>query len=167
MLLDISTKKYPDVFAMVDDEDFERVSRFKWSGLRGTSKTVYAIRSSERDKHSGKRKTIYLHREILGATGPVDHRDMNGLNNTKHNLRVSDRSKNMANTVKISGTTSKYKGVTFSKRDAVYFSRIGFDNKITHLGNFKNEDDAAKAYDRAARNLFGTFARLNFPEVEA
>jgi hypothetical protein len=150
---------------MVDDEDFEWLNLWKWS-LRESNGFSYATR------HvwvNGVRTTLYMHRLILGLSKDieVDHVDGNGLNNTRSNLRFCSRSLNMANMKKPKThagkpTTSKYKGVSWCQRDKIWIVTIGKDGKYRCLGRFTNEIDAAKKYDLAAQQLFGSFARINF-----
>ncbi len=145
---------------MVDDEDLELVSKHKWHAApRGNNfyaaATVY---TAER-----KRKLVYMHRLILGESElHVDHHDGNGLNNTRSNLRLCTHLQNMRNqSTQTREKTSKYKGVYFHVKKWVAETRIA--RKKVYLGRFLNEIDAARAYDAAAKELFGDFARLNFP----
>lgn len=119
------------------------------------------------------RKTIQMHRIILSRMlnrelSPkehCDHIDGNGLNNTRANLRLSVKHGNHKNASKKDKTTSSlYKGVHWYKAMNVWRAKIQCDNISHHLGNFENEIDAAKAYDKAAKQLHGKFAKLNFPD---
>jgi hypothetical protein len=106
-----------------------------------------------------------MHREILNAPAGVfvDHKDGDGLDNRKENLRIVTSAQNQQNRRKISRkTTSKYKGVYFRRENKKYCALICCKGKRMHLGYFDNEIDAAKAYDQAAKKFFGEFARLNF-----
>ncbi len=149
--------------ALVDDEDYERVNAIKWHPSIVRNKngvTVYAGRSIS---ISGKRLTVYMHRFVLGSECPrkVDHQDTNGLNNQKQNLRPCSQSQNMANGLNGLGGSSKFKGVSW------YTSRNRWEAYITkdlvrrRIGYFKNEIEAAMAYNTAAVKAFGEFARLN------
>ena len=142
------TKGY---FATVDAADYEALSRYKWTALVAGSK-VYAIRAA-------KGKTILMHREIMDAPDDkvVDHIDGNGSNNRRTNLRLCTRAQNLYNS-KPRAARSRYKGVRYDKRKQKWTA------EITYLGSFDDEIEAAKAYDRKAREFFGEFARLNFPE---
>lgn len=96
----------------------------------------------------------------------VDHKDRNSLNDRFDNLREATRSQNGANTNKKKGCSSKYRGVTKHKNKwmaQISKSASKRDNK--YLGLFENEEDAAKAYDNVARDVFGDFAQLNFPQA--
>lgn len=105
-----------------------------------------------------------MHRLILGVTNPkikIDHRDGNGLNNQRHNLREATQAQNLANSRPRSGS-SRFKGVTFRSPDK-WIAQISKDGKHTYLGIFRDEFDAATAYNFAAIEMFGEFARLNRP----
>ena len=120
---------------------------------------------------------IALHRVILGITDPkiiVDHKDHDGLNCQRSNLRITDHSGNMRNmrkhgTANGEATKSQYKGVTFHKRSGIWHAQIGTGSIANHknhyLGSFESEIEAAKAYDVAAAQLFGEYAVLNFPPI--
>ncbi len=146
-------------FATVDAEDYYRLAKFNWYTTTG-AKTFYAAR-----KCNG--KAVMMHREIMNAPDHlvVDHIDRNGLNNCKANLRLCTISQNLCNTVSTKGSSSKYKGVSWHKREKNWVASIQFNGKIYHLGYFENEIDAAKAYDKKASQLHGEFACLNFPPV--
>ena len=145
--------------ALVDDEDFEKLEylkRYKWQfALRG--KMEYATLKV-------KGKHIYMHRYILGITDPsidVDHKDRNGLNNQKSNLRKANRSENLANTKSREGSSSKFMGVHWHKKGSKWTAQITKNGKITHLGLFKTENEAALAYNAAAKVLHKSFANIN------
>jgi hypothetical protein len=142
--------------ATVDKEDFEFLSQWDWSAIKGRN-TFYAIRSAHDES-----KPIYMHREILSAFR-VDHADGDGLNNRRLNLRDSDCSQNAWNQKKKSNNTSGFKGVTWDKNREKWITHIGFHRKMYFLGRFSTAEEAARAYDEAARRLYGEFARLNFP----
>ena len=119
------------------------------------------------------RKTIQMHRIILSRmlnrelspNEHCDHIDGNGLNNTRANLRLSVKHGNHKNaSKKDTSKTSSYKGVFRYKAGKCWRASIQNDKDRYHLGNFENEIDAAKAYDEAAKQLHGKFAKLNFPE---
>jgi hypothetical protein len=144
--------------ALVDDKDFDYLNKFHWKAFlnRGTT-TFYAY-----SKIKGKR--IFLHRFLLNPPENIliDHIDGNGLNNQKNNLRFCSASQNRMNVNKISNfknkpTSSKFKGVVIVNKKYIR-CKIG----AKYLGYFKTEIDAAKAYDREAKKLYGEFANLNF-----
>jgi len=154
--------------ALVSDEDFECVNAHKWYA-EVDSHTVYASRSSSR--RLGKRTMIKMHRFIMGVTDPtieVDHKNHDGLNNQRENLRVCFRSQNMSNTRKRQGTSSQFKGVTWQEQDGKsgkWKAQIRLNKRQTYLGLFSDPIDAAMAFDDAARQHFGAFALTNFPQV--
>ena len=158
--------------AMVDDEDFEWLNSFKWyyhCAKRKTGrKTGYAMRdvSLGFDKnHKRLWKHIYMHREINKTPEDMltDHQDGNGLNNQRFNLRTATRSLNGFNRGRDNNNASSdiYKGVYWHKQISRWYSRIAFNGKDKYLGTFDTARDAAKAYNLAALEYHGEFARLN------
>jgi hypothetical protein len=109
-----------------------------------------------------------MHRVILNDfTSPqIDHKDGNSLNNTRQNLRPCTAHFNAGNRPGW-GRSSKYKGVCFDKITGRWASYIRVNGNQIHLGRFVSEEDAARAYDAAALDTFGEFARLNFPALAA
>ncbi len=106
-----------------------------------------------------------MHREIIKAPDNlfVDHINLNGLDNRKANLRLATKIQNSRNTPKMKRkTSSKYKGVSYQKRDRIWRAKIKINRRDKHLGSFRDEIDAAEAYDKAAHKYFGEFARPNF-----
>lgn len=147
--------------ALVDDRDFEAMSHYKWHARKGV-RTWYAEGHGHRE--DGAPTHLSMHRLIMGAPEgmQVDHIDGNGLNNTRENLRLCTRAENQFNRA-CSGGKSKYKGVSLHRNGKKWRAQIWFADKRVDLGLFIDEEDAARAYDEAARRLFGQFARLNFP----
>lgn len=143
--------------ATVDDCDFETLNQFKWSALKHGN-DWYAVRA---DKNN---KMIYMHRHILNAEHGqrVDHKQNGGLDNRRANLRFCTQSQNLQNTRPRQNTSSKYKGVSWNKHANKWIASIRINGKSKHLGLFVSELNAAKAYDRNARILFGSFAKTNF-----
>ncbi len=157
--------------ALVDDEDFDRVSALKWKSLISKRKTkanvIYACKNIRRKgEHWTKSDCLYMHRFILGCSEHVDHKDGNGLNNQKHNLRPATMSQNMMNRAKAPGCSSKYKGVCWHfglRRWQVHIHKNG---KSVYLGSAVDEWDAALMYNEAALEEYGEFAWLNTKEEQ-
>ncbi|MCK4999579.1 MAG: HNH endonuclease [Anaerohalosphaera sp.] len=145
-------------FALVEPADHPALSKFKWYAVK-TPHTFYAARSHNKSQ-------IRMHRQILNAPPNliVDHIDHNGLNNTRKNLRLATPAQNARNQKPRKNKSSKYKGVCFHKRDKTYHARIYHNGKPIHIGCFKNEKDAAKAYDKKAKKLHKQFAFINFTD---
>lgn len=155
--------------AVVDDEDFKKLSKYRWLAQLHRN-TWYAIRLENTgeyyDNGRPKRTKIRMHRQILGfPPWDTDHKDHNGLNNKKENLRKCTSSQNRANSFPIH---AGFKGVYYRKAKHSrneYKAVIGYENKHIHIGSFKSACMAARAYDTKARQLFGEFARLNLPSL--
>lgn len=149
--------------ALVDDEDFEHLNQWKWQWHKGKY-TVYAMRSQRVGFR--KRESILMHRQILSVTNPcihIDHKDGNGLNNQKSNIRICDRSQNGMNQQKQVRSLSGFKGVTIDKHKKCnpWRARISVKGKYLFLGYYPTEKAAAIAYNKKAAELFGEFARPN------
>jgi hypothetical protein len=165
-----------ELFALVDDADFDWISQWKWYAAKNHN-TWYAERSQRTRAADGSFVFVHflMHRVILGvASGvKVDHEDRYGLNNQRGNLRPATTSQNAMNRVRRRGGSSRFKGVTWRPRQrqweaAIRCGSVGEGgSERRYLGLFRNEEDAARAYDTAAAASFGEFARLNFPVKEA
>lgn len=152
-------------YALIDDDQFSKISEYKWSYMtvyKGITNIGYVYTST---CHKNKKSKIYLHRLIMNApkNTQVDHINHDTLDNRKINLRICTNAQNQFNQkVHTFKKSSKYKGVFFHKQSSTWRSQIGFMNKIHHLGAYPSEIEAAKAYDKRAKELFGEFARPNF-----
>ncbi len=147
--------------AIVDDEDFEFLNRWKWSCGSGG----YALRNSPRS--DGSHRHVLMHRLIaLPHYGEhTDHINQDKLDNRSSNLRVCTNSQNGMNKGKQSNNTSGYKGV-YKHEIGRWAARINAGGKKISLGLYKDVLDAAKAYDKAALKYHGEFAYLNIPNKE-
>ena len=146
--------------AIVDDEDYEDVSRHKWSACE-KGHTVYALR---RVRINGKYHSLYLHRYLMSLSclgKHIDHIDGNGLNNRRENLRLCTNTENLRNQRSSHGF-SQYKGVAWRKDIRKWQAQIKVDRVSIYLGAHEEEEAAARAYDKAAKKHFGEFANLNF-----
>ena len=145
---------------IISDKDYAKVKKYRWVAKKSRN-TYYAMAKDE------KGKTIYLHRLIKGVTNPsliVDHKNHDGLNNTRSNLRVCEIHENSCNRgpmKKRSKNCSKYKGVYWSKNKERWIASITRNYKNIYIGSFTKELDAALAYDRKAKIVFGSFAYFN------
>lgn len=147
----------------IDDEDYDYLMQWNWQSNRNTG--VYRCTSE-----NGIRKIILMHRVIaermrLNTEGlQIDHKDRNPFNNQRSNLRVATNSQNNMNRDKNENNTSGYKGVWWDEQSSKWRARIVKDDRKYYLGYFDDPIEAAKAYDQKARELFGRFAVLNFPD---
>lgn len=145
---------------LIDDEDFNLVNQRKWYlHIDKTGPNLFYVLSSPGGQ------TMSMHRLIMGcAKGDgkqIDHIDGNGLNNQKNNLRFCTGSQNCMNRT-YANNTSQYKGVTWKKANQKWCAQIMMGGRKKHIGLYEKKEDAAKAYDQMAFQIFGKFARLNF-----
>lgn len=141
-------------YVKVDKEDYERLSEYRWTLFKSET-WKYAIRSE-------KNKTIFMHRDIMGVADPkkyVDHRDHDGLNNRKYNLRVSDNRFNQYNTSKKKTSNQKYKNIRELGDDRWQIRMRTPSGKRIHK-NVKGEELAVKTYNELAIKYHGEFAYL-------
>lgn len=146
--------------ALVDDEDFDRLDKLKWyaQSPHEPGLSFYACHKPANSEY------VSMHRLVLNAPegASVDHRDGDGLNNQKQNLRLCTTSQNGMNRKTSCNNTSGYKGVCWHKKDKKWDVRIKINGKRIQIGQFFCLIKAAKAYDKKAIELFGDFARPNF-----
>lgn len=140
-----------------DDEDFDRLSIRKWWVTNNTVVITKFPRNKTRSI-----STIVMNRKGV----MFDHINRDIFDNRKCNLRECTPSQNNMNRKKMAGTSSKYKGVHWAKPNKKWKAKIVIHDKRIHLGYFENEEDAARAYDKAALSLFKEFANINFPSSE-
>lgn len=151
--------------ALIDREDLSKVNILRWycNNFGYAVSTKYIKGSGRKNQKS---ESILMHRVILGVPKNIfiDHINHNRLDNRKSNLRIATYQQNQWNKSKIL-SSSKYKGVSYFKRDDCWRARIKLNYKEHHIGFFKNELHAAMAYDIWAKELFGEFANLNFKQI--
>lgn len=141
---------------LFDDSDYELVQQYRWfASPRKHTTYAYAF--------CGPRKTITMHRLLMGAPSglDVDHKNHNGLDNRRANLRLGSRAENLANSFNREVNTSGYKGVSWIKAERKWVAGIKIDGRRRVLGRFLDLWEAAQAYNEAARAAWGEFAYQN------
>lgn len=142
--------------ALVDNADFKWLNQWKWYAWCANKNTnlFYAKRT---------KKGILMHRVILNAKKNelTDHKDRNGLNNQRNNIRECSKGQNAANRTSKPNSSSKYLGVCFDKRTGKWVAQMDSHCKHYFLGRYFIERDAAIAYNKKAKKLHGKFANLN------
>ncbi len=147
-------------YAIVDRDDFEWLRQYRWCAIRARCGIWYAVTTLNG-------RMVFMHRLILEAPEGkvVDHIDGNGLDERRSNLRLCTPRQNARNRRPRKGKTSDYLGV-YKRSDVPekWFAKVACGEKRVYLGPFDDEVEAARARDRAAVELHGEFASLNFPE---
>lgn len=154
--------------ALVDDADFSWLNSVKWTTHRvgKNEKNFYAHRQIRRQ--DGSAHCVSMHQllsAVMGFSKP-DHKDGNGLNNQRLNLRPATQGQNCMNRGMRSDNTSGFKGVSWRKGTNKWRAYINLQGVREWLGYFDFVEEAARAYDKRAKELFGEFAKLNFPETK-
>ena len=143
--------------AQVDDSDFDRVTSLKWYEKKGR-RTTYA--------ESTTKPYVRMHRFIMQVDGDIDHKDRNGLNNTRSNLREVSKDQNSKNLPKYNNNQCNIKGVHFARdrvRPKPWRAMISVNGKNKSLGYHATAEEAGRAYDKAAKEIFGAFCgELNY-----
>lgn len=148
-------------YALVDATDATRIDAFRWTAYTMRDKQyVVALHTDPR---------VYLHRFLLEAPSgyEVDHINGDPLDNRRANLRLVTHAQNLQNQRPQMGRSSRYKGVSKCQRVRLrecWISQIKVAGTTVHLGHFRSETAAARAYDAAARHHWGAYARINFPD---
>ena len=150
--------------AIVDDEDYEGLNKYKWhASWNESARTFYARRATG---VNGKQEYIYMHREIMGAgkAQRVGHRDFDGLHNWRENLQLCTYAQSRHYQRKRRDSAYPYKGIGCTASGS-FWARIAIGGVPVSLGVFKSAEDAARAYDEAAVHHYGRFAITNFDEI--
>lgn len=154
----LSSRKYPGLVSLIDASDADLVSGLRWfPAVRKHTTYAYAHQPGGGD--------ILLHRLVMGVGRgeSVDHINGDGLDNRRANLRIATQSQNNGNTRIKSHNTSGYKGVYQPAPGSKFRAMIRIGGKGRCIGQYADPVEAAIAYDNAAREVFGEFARVNFP----
>lgn len=149
-------------YAIIDTEDIEKCKPYKWCIVE--DKYVVAKPYGDSNGTNVKLHNIVMdHNSVKNEN--IDHIDNDGLNNRKSNLRVCNHSENLCNKHSQKNNTSGYKGVSWQKNQGYWSAKIQKDRKKYHLGFFDDPWEAAQAYNLAALELHGEFAKLNIRSV--
>lgn len=150
--------------ALVDDADLATILApgLHWHLAPAKDKDYVGRRWREGGRYRKQR----LHSFLTGWS-LVDHINGDGMDNRRANMRPATLAQNAQNAIGQRGSTSPYKGVSLiaRRRSRPWAAQIKKDKRVHYLGYFEAEEDAARAYDAAARELFGEYAYLNFPLV--
>jgi hypothetical protein len=148
-------------YAIIDAANLLLVAPHRWFLSKSpTSDMCYAIRTGI--KKGGKYTTVYMHAVVRPDLKKIDHRNRNGLDNRRKNLRRASEGQNQMNRGLPKNNTSGFKGVSHVKRNGKWRAHIR-RSALFYLGDFPTAREAALAYDAAARKHCGRFARFNFP----
>lgn len=142
--------------ATIDANDLSIVSKHKWSAMVTRNGCVYAATHIDG-------RTVLMHSLLKPSKGVVDHIDGDGLNNRQSNIRIATYSENNCNRKVPSNNRSGFKGVFWHKQTRKWAVDIRKGSVRFSLYGFHSAEDAARAYDKKARELHGEFARVNFP----
>jgi hypothetical protein len=159
--------------AVIDDDDYNLVKDYTWTWDRsyphsnGYAKTYIRVGTGRINGVRRPRAQLRMHSLIaaaMGIKGEADHKDCDGLNNRRSNLRPATRIQQMMNTRKRLGCySSQYKGVQWNPQRQRWVANLKYRGRLYRLGSFKSEVEAAEKYDDWAETLFGDYARLNLP----
>jgi hypothetical protein len=155
-----------DKCTIIDEPDLALVGNRKWFAVN-RGKDWHAMRT---EGGRSKRRSVYMHRVIMGAADglEIDHKNHNGLDNRRANLRECTHRQNRQNQVTRDETkTSRFRGVSWSKKRGVWIAAVCINGRQTYLGGYELEEQAARAYDAAAVRHFGEFANPNFQHDHA
>ena len=158
----LESSKFGNKECIIDTEDYDKIKKYRWwISKKKKDHTFYVMAHIYYGKERLKKK---LHRIILNIDDSkilVDHKNFDGLDNRKNNLRSCTYQENAMNRQIIKTYSSKYKGVCLDKAYKKWVANIKFNDKTIYLGRFNDEEQAAKAYNEKAKELFGKFSCLN------
>jgi len=159
IVIPLNSPKHGTKYAFIDCEDFEKIKNHNWH----VAKQNQGFVATSDVRTNKKQRTITMHRIITDCPKGmvVDHINHNPLDNRKENLRICTSAENTRNRKIKEGCTSKYKGVIYREKRKKYVATIVFNRKTYNLGYYKNEIDAAIAYNEAAIKYHGEFAYIN------
>jgi hypothetical protein len=153
--------------ALVDDCDYDQLKGHNWAAVFETITPRWSAVRNDHHYVGDPHYTVKMHREILGIRDRrihVDHINGDGLDNRRENLRTCTNAQNNMNSRKRrNARTSQYKGVHWRAKEKKWCVQLQVNHHKVYYGRFKDELEAGRAYDVAARKFFGKFARLNFP----
>lgn len=156
----IDSKKHGQRGVKIDREDIEKISKYRWFVNKNSAGNYYALTNVTAEKY--RCTSILMHRYIMGfPIEIIDHANRDSLDNRKVNLRPATRAQNAAN-AGLRKSKTGYRGVRTHTLNST--ARISIGGKEIYLGKFPTPLEAALAYDTAAKEHFGEFACLNFPE---
>lgn len=162
-IIEVFSKKLGYKKILVDPEDLAILSKHKWSLIRPKN-IIYAVRRSKINEELPYRTLIFMHRFIMhpDSNSIIDHKNGNGLDNRKLNLRVCSYSENLANVGKsIKKSSSIFKGVSFCSRRKNWMAQIMHHGKSVFVGRYKTESEAAINWNKKAKEINGEFAFQN------
>lgn len=159
----LSGKKAAGRVALVDDEDYELVRQYRWHLYQRAHQPQILYATANIRRPNGRRTMIKMHNFILGYAG-VDHRNGDGLDNQRANLRAATQAQNVHNMRPHAGRSSLFKGVSWDGQRQKWTAQISIGGHQRYLGRFTAEENAARAYDAAAAAAWGSYAWLNFKE---
>lgn len=147
-------------FAIIDDSDFEWLNQWKWYASKTKKNTFYAQRQLYRKEGN---LIILMHRLIMNTPNGMetDHKNGDGLDNRRENLRVATRTQNQGNSTLRKDNKTGYKGVHWFKPTRKWRAQLIIKDKFSYVGYFDDLLEASEAYNQAAKKYFGEFARLN------
>lgn len=158
------------MIAIVDDEDYDRLSQTNWQAFNNKRGRDWTARRVEWiNRREGQSRAIFMSREVMKAPKGLQvdhiHKDDGVIDNRKENLRLATNQQNCQNRRQRVDSKRRFIGVMRPSRCLRWKATIEIRGKKVHLGLFEDEIDAACAYDAAARILYGEFAHTNFPYV--